>query len=462
MASTYLTRTLGAATNRKKFTISFWMKRSGLGQQYVWQSFYSSNFGYRLGIYFDSTDEFVIKGVDGGSTHTLLKTNRKLRDTNGWYHCYFAFDSTQGTASDRVKIYINGVQETSFSTGTYPNQNTDFAVGVDGSINYLLQSGKYGGGSSNYFDGSMSHFHYVDGSVIAHTQFGSTDSTTGEWKINTSPTISSYGTAGFLILKDGNSVTDQSGNSNNFTVGGGTLTKTEDCPSNVFATMNPLWKPMTDQTYSFDNANSRVYANSNTDWLRSNATMGAKTGKWWYEVYLGTANNENRIGWDSIDHSNETNQNYYSGLNVSNGSSNGDVRGGIRGTSSYSPNAIQLPADGGGNATWTQGDYLGMGIDLDNQTITIHKNGSALATNWSYAGYSGTSVLKSRGFFIGASANWYSGSGNQNIYDFNFGNGSFNGNNLTGTTYTDSNSQGVFKYQPPTNYLAWCTKNLNV
>ena len=78
MASTYLTRTLGAATNRKKFTISFWLKRSGLGQQYVWQSFYSSNFGYRLGIYFDSTDEFVIKGVDGGSTHTLLKTNRKF------------------------------------------------------------------------------------------------------------------------------------------------------------------------------------------------------------------------------------------------------------------------------------------------------------------------------------------------------------------------------------------------
>ena len=71
--------------------------------------------------------------------------------------------------------------------------------------------------------------------------FGETDATTGEWKIKTSPKFT-YGNNGFFILKDGNSVTDQSGNSNNFTVGGGTLTKTEDYPSNVFATWNPLAK----------------------------------------------------------------------------------------------------------------------------------------------------------------------------------------------------------------------------
>ena len=85
----------------------------------------------------------------------------------------------------------------------------------------------------------MSHVHFIDGTAYDASAFGETDATTGEWKINTSPSVT-YGNNGFFILKDGNSVTDQSGNSNNFTVGGGTLTKTEDNPSNVFATWNPL------------------------------------------------------------------------------------------------------------------------------------------------------------------------------------------------------------------------------
>ena len=82
-------------------------------------------------------------------------------------------------------------------------------------------------------------FIYVMVILMHASEFGSTDSTTGEWKINTSPSVT-YGTNGFFILKDGNSVTDQSGQGNNFTVGSGTLTKTEDCPSNVFATLNPF------------------------------------------------------------------------------------------------------------------------------------------------------------------------------------------------------------------------------
>ena len=91
------------------------------------------------------------------------------------------------------------------------------------------------GTSAYYFDGSMSHIHFIDGTAYDATAFGEYDAN-GVWKIKTSPSVT-YGTNGFFILKDGNSVTDQSGNSNNFTVGGGTLTNTEDNPSNVFATL---------------------------------------------------------------------------------------------------------------------------------------------------------------------------------------------------------------------------------
>jgi hypothetical protein len=461
MAQTYLIKSSPTAGNRTKGTVSVWVKRSGLGStQNIYTDFYSTdNFG---GIRFNSGDNLGVFSYAGASAQLDINTTRVFRDTNAWYHIVVAWDTTDSTSTDRIKIYVNGVRETSFTgSPTYPSSSQNLIFGIGGT--YPIVIGRRGTDNNEYFNGSMSHFHRVDNQALAPTVFGSTDSTTGEWKITASPSITYTGSSdyNFFILKDGNSLTDQSGQSNNLTLGYGTLSKTEDNPSNIFATMNPLWRPMNNQTYTFDAGNTRVYANSGTDWLRSNATIGAKTGKWWYEVYLGTGDSENRIGWDSIDHSNETNQNYYSGLNVQLG--NGQVRGGIRGTSSYSPNAVQLPLDGGGNATWSQGDYLGMGIDLDNQTITIEKNGNALATNFSYAGYSGTSVLKSRGFFIAPSANWYSGSGNQNIFDFNFGNGKFGTSAaLSGTTYTDSNGQGVFKYQPPTNYLAWCTKNLNV
>jgi hypothetical protein len=440
MASTYLTRTLGTATNRKKFTISFWMKRSGLGQQYVWQSFYSSNFGYRLGIYFDSTDELVIKGVDGGSTHTLLKTNRKLRDTNGWYHCYFAFDSTQGTASDRVKIYINGVQETSFSTGTYPNQNTDFAVGVDGSINYLLQSGKYGGGSSNYFDGSMSHFYYVDGSVIAHTQFGSTDATTGEWKINTSPTISSYGTAGFLILKDGNTITDQSSNSNDFTLGAGTLTKTEDNPSNVFATGNPLNQPHSD--YVLTQGNNTITLGGGTEKKAGSATIGVASGKFYWEVKL-------------LSQSAET----YCTIGISGAS---DLETGIAGSQStdyfYRGTDAQLKYNNTAisyGATWGVGDIIGVALDCTSaqNTLTFYKNGvSQGAINIISASST------PNGVYLPSCAKQASATP---VFNFNFGNGYF-GTTAVSSAGTNASGIGIFEYDVPTGFTALSTKGLNL
>ena len=103
-----------------------------------------------------------------------------------------------------------------------------------------------------------------------------------------------------------------------------------------------------------------------------------------------------------------------------------------------------------------------MALDIDNNTISVYKNGTLDINAYSFAGASNCSVLKSRGHFISPSVNFYSASGNVNTGQFNFGNGAFGSTQLTGTTYQDSNGQGVFKYQPPTNYLAWCTKNLNV
>ena len=137
----------------------------------------------------------------------------------------------------------------------------------------------------------MSHFHFCDGYAYEASDFGSTDSTTGEWKINTSPSVS-YGTNGFFILKDGNSVTDQSGNGNNFTVSGGTLTKTEDCPSNVFATFNNL---SNNPNGNFTNGNNTINTSSPGRGL-SISTLGMSSGKYYCEFKNGTNLNSDGYG----------------------------------------------------------------------------------------------------------------------------------------------------------------------
>ena len=305
----------------------------------------------------------------------------------------------------------------------------------------------------------MSHIHFIDGTQYQASDFGETDATTGEWKIKTSPSVT-YGNNGFFILKDGNSVTDQSPNTNNWTVAGGTLTKTEDCPSNVFCTMNPLQFADPSLQSTFANGNTSISGNV-AGWQRTFGTIGAKAnGKWYYEWKCTALNaGNNRLGWDSIDLINEGTDNYYSGLTLD---GNGELRGGRRGYSGYDPNSVQMSAISGGNFSFAVNDFLGMALDIDNNTISVYKNGTLEINAYSFASASNCSVLKSRGHFISPSVNFYSASGNVNTGQFNFGNGAFGNTQLTGTTYQDSNGQGVFKYQPPTNYLAWCTKNLNV
>ena len=452
MASTKLTKTFSGDGNRQKYTISFWVKRSSLGNQFLFNTDGGNEETY---LRFKSGDSLQwFEQNSSAATQANRSTNQLFRDFHGWYHIVITRDSTQSTATDRLKFYINGTLNTSWAEDATPAQNTN--TRWNNNVEHMIGVGV--NGSSNYFDGLMTHIHFCDGYAYAASDFGSTDSTTGEWKINTSPSVS-YGTNGYFMFKDDNSVNDDSGNGNNFTLTAGTLTKTEDNPSNIFCTMNPLQHPDSSITSTFANGNTSMSGN-NSHWQRAYGTIAAKsTGKWYYEwKATATSSDNNRVGWDSIDLINEGTDSYYSGLTIDGA---GELRGGVRGHSGYSPDT-QMTAISGGNFSFGTNDFLGMAIDLDNQTISVYKNGTLEINAYSYSGASNCSILKSRGHFIAPSVNFHSTSGNANTSSFNFGNGAFGSTQLTGTTYTDSNSQGVFKYQPPTNYLAWCTKNLNV
>ena len=219
MASTYLTYTQQAPSTAEsqKFTLSMWVKKCANGTfQGLWGNTYSNT--HRGYIYFTNSDYLAF--YDSGAT-ILVQTNRVFRDTNAWYHIVISADTTQGTASNRVKFYINGVQETSFSTANYPNQNVTMKLMNTTNTPHM---GKYvEGGTSYYLNGVISHAHFTQGYTYDATPFGSTDSTTGEWKINTDPTVANYGTNGFWWLKDTIATTDHSPNSNSVTVRGGTL-----------------------------------------------------------------------------------------------------------------------------------------------------------------------------------------------------------------------------------------------
>ena len=451
MASTYLQRTFGTPTNRKKFTISVWVKKSLVNSangQYIWNGYYSTD--NRLQIYFQASgeDTLGLYNVAGGSANAFLLTNRKFRDSNAWYHIYYAVDTTQSTASDRIKLYVNGVQETSFSNDTYPSQNADMTF-ANGYTNYI---GRYGANTNSNFDGSMSYFYFVDGSVIDIAQFGSTDSTTGEWKINTSPTISSYGNEGFLILKDGNTITDQSSNSNNFTVGAGTLTKTEDNPSNVFATFNSLSKNDAG-TVTFSNGNLKV-AHSGTDSAyNSYSTIGLTSGKWYSEFkYEATSGGSDMMVGMSYDPENKNRTGTIAGADTTGfgyWSSNGDIY--TNGNHSSFGNSYAV------------GDIVGMATDLDNNKVYFSKNGVWQNSGDPTSGATGTGsaidlTANQTYFLIVTHATTTT---RTTTYSANFGNGYF-GTTAVSSAGTNASGIGIFEYDVPTGYTALSTKGLNL
>ena len=461
MPNTYLSKTYSGNGNRNKGTISVWCKFSDAGASADSTIFGAGNTGNDSDCTFLSVNGngfgnvstrqiiFALR-ISGGTVYKAV-SNNLLRDVNGWYHIVVRWDTTLGTPN--CDIYLNG-EEVSYSSNNWSSvsQNTNTYIGGTAQPHYIGR-GATNAMQNNYMDGYLSHMHYCDGYYYDASTFGSTDATTGEWKINTSPSVT-YGTNGFFLFKDNASTTDQSGQGNNWSVTAGTLTKTEDNPSNNFATINPL-QSFNSGGLDIDFANTRVRGNGSA-WMRANAGLAAKSGKWYYEAYIQhtTSGRPIRLGWDSADNPNNGSDTYYSGFSIS---TDGYIRGGVNGYSGYDPNATAL------GVTFTTGDYIGLAIDIDGDTVTAYKNGTVISNvnALSLSGFTNCSIKKSRGHWITPSVVFYSVSNNDNRTEFNFGNGAFANTQLTGTTYTDSAGFGVFKYQPPTNYLAWCTKNLN-
>ena len=444
MASTYISRVNGTPTSAYKWTWSGWVKRAKLGTR---QMFFrvinpSSTADYAYIEFDGANDNLQYIEYDGTNAINGI-TNAKYRDTSGWYHIVVATDTTQVTGSDRIKLYVNGEQITSFATHTYGILNQTTRANSSGKT---LAIGANGTGSNLYFDGSMSHVNFVDGLQLSASDFGEYDAN-GVWKINTSPSVT-YGTNGFFILKNGNSVTDQSGNGNNFTVASGTLTKTEDSPSNVFATMNRLDNFYANATVS--NGNTTV-ATDGTNETFITSTLAVSTGKYYWEVEFDAGSDNSFIGIIDRVSDSSSFQSYIDATNGISYKKNGAIY-----TNGGNMSGVNI-------GTYTTGDIISVAMDLDNNKLYFGKNGSWLNSGVPTSGSTGTGA-----FSINSSPKdgvYYAQVGDDNTgsqtLKCNFGNGYF-GTTAVASAGTNASGIGIFEYDVPTGYTALSTKGLNL
>jgi hypothetical protein len=428
----WLSKTFSSSGNRQRQTISVWIKRCNLAASSSIFSVYYTGSTY-ANFYFNSSDQ--LQYFNNGGSYNLT-TNRVFRDTSAWYHILLKLDTKDSTADDRIKMYVNGVQETSFAARTNPGLNAEVTFGD----NYAHYIGTYNNGASDNFDGYMSQFFFTTNVSYGPDSFGETDSDTGLWVPIEVSGLAFNTNAFYLSFEDSSALgTDDSSNSNNFSVNNLTsIDQVTDTPTNNFMTLNPL---STDSGVTLSNGNTE----SDFDASVGNAkgTIGLTSGRWYWEVKAtNAASNYPMIGIGSMNEAQMTNP------------TGGSYPGGF--ANSYGTYGTGIVYANGSNTgsqsfTYGTGDIIGVYLDLESSTKTIkwYKNGSSMATY---------DITNSGNDYPFTCMDYNGGEGAVNV-NYNFGNPAFS----ISSGNTDDNGYGNFEYSPnisTTKYYAVCTKNI--
>ena len=464
MTTTYLNKTFSTPTNRKKYTMAGWFKRSSLSSN---QYFYSYDSGgnamFVIGFY--STDKFTVydRDASSGSDDINYVTTQVFRDTAAWYHFVVAVDTTDGTSGDRVKIYVNGERLTAFDQSIQPAQ--DYDTIANSAVSKDI--GRWQAGS-NYYYGYMSQFIFIDGSALTPSSFGSTNAN-GVWIPNTSPSVT-YGNNGFKLdfadsgasAAAGNFGSDSSGNNHHFTSNNlADNPSTTDTPHNVFCTINELsQQPSNPATITQGGLKAENTSTANTDNNNTNilGTMYPMTGKWYMEIkyvdgYTATDGTV-MVGLMSSNVGRATTYNH--GFIKNNGNNSHTVGYGNNGKVWYNNSELLS-----GLTTYTTGDIMGIAMDLTNGKFFVSKNGTFFSNgtgaqdpaNGTNPLYSSTNIQNpSDGMTPGIQLYSYP----NGIAQMNYGNPSFS----ISSGNADANGYGNFEYAVPSGFYAMCSKNL--
>ena len=404
--------------NRQKFTWSAWFKRSSIGAtQILASSSYSgSDQGY---LYFNSGNGLGWQSNNSGDGD--LNTAMLFRDTSAWYHVVFSVDTTQSTATNRIKLYINGSQYTwDGSNTTPPNLNQSLYFNVGGSYNSYI--GRRAGG--DYFDGYMSEIVFIDNAQLAADSFGEFDSS-GIWKPIESVADLTFGTSGYYLnfQNSGALGTDVSGVGNSFTANNlAAIDQTTDTCTNNFAT----WNDLINSNGSTSEANLKyTTSNSSSNYGFRLSSIGVSSGKWYAEIKYTSSSNQALIGIRSRQPTTPVHYiGYYNdgwGLYVNGKYFNNNVESSSLGT------------------TYQGDDIIGIYLDCDNNKLYFSKNGALINSTGISITAPGSTTS---GFYFFGATEWNS-SGN-GTFELNVGNPSFS----VTSSNTDDNGYGNFEYSP--------------
>ena len=423
--TTSLSRTLGTPTTANVWTFSCWVKKSKLGDYQVLLAADVSGSGHRDCIRFQSDGKLTVffnEVADGE-----VKTNRVFRDPSAWYHIVVAVDTTQATDTNRVKIYVNGTQETSLATSSYPAE--DYTCGMNtNDVHRIGRDFLY----SEYFDGYMAEVCFIDGQQLTPTSFGEFDEDSPTiWKPKDVSGLTFGDNGAYLDFEDSDNLgDDESGNANDWAENNIAATdQATDTPTNNFCTLNPL----DHNNVTFSEGNLKGSCGSSGT---CRSTMAVNKGKWYWEFKYIDEEGFHGIRATHLGVTDNT-------FSVKIFGKNDPIEAHINGSQN----------DLTGRDNMSANDILNFALDMDNNRFAIGQNGA-----WDNgSAFSGTTL----NYHSITGGHYYSpqiatGSGTGRVCEVNFGSPSFS----ISSGNADANGYGNFEYAPPSGYLALCTKNL--
>jgi hypothetical protein len=445
--SAYLARTPASAGNRKTWTWSGWVKRSTLGQNFLFSAGADSNNRVQLSFENYTSDNLSLEAKSGGSTQALIVSTASYKNVSGWYHVVVAVDTTQATSTDRIKFYVDGSQVTDLQQTTYPSQNADLEINK--AIEHNIGKRTY---STNYYDGYMADVYFIDGQALTPSSFGQYGSN-GYW-IPKAVTGLTYGTNGFSLDFSDNSTatalgTDGSGNSNDWTPSNiGVSDQMLDSPTQNYATLDAL---QTYSTVTLSEGNLKSFSNDAARLAISEVTYGLTSGKYYFEYSQRAGSN---VGYPIIFINDSTSADYtdtnYSGYGVN---AYGEYI--LDGTNVARVASLSLDATS---------DVRMFAIDFDNGKIWAGKNGTWYdqgGTSYTNAtGPESGSNEIAAGFDYNLAKIFVGHNDSGSTGNLNFGaDGTFAGT-ITAGGNSDANGYGDFKYPVPSGFLALNDNNI--
>ena len=424
----YLSRTFGSSGNRKTWSFSTWVKRANLpntNMNIIGTDYTSLGEAYLI---FRPGEQLMYGQYESGGAgnNYYFQTNMAFKDVSAFYHILFVWDTTQSTSSDRMKLYVNGSQITSFSTSAYPSLNLD-GVWNSNRVHYVGDDAIDG----TNLDGYLSQTIFVDGQALTPSSFGAFNPVTNIWE--PIAYTGTYGTNGFkLDYSDSSNLGDDtSGNGNDFTVNNLTsIDQSTDTPSNNFAILNHL-DGGTSATFSEGNLK---LVTTSSGYATTRASIGVSTGKWYFEGKLISGNAEIGIITSDQDISNSNNPLGHSANGYA--YTNAGAKYNNNNNSSYGD-------------SYTSNDIIGVALNLDDGQLFFYKNGTI-----QNSGTAAFSSLPSNTYHPAVSDD---SSSTACTWELNFGSPPY----TISSGNADANGHGNFEYAVPSGYFALCTKNLS-